>query len=115
MTPRNLRHRLEKAAKLLVTVQKHLPNARTQFIDDRGTAGQLVLFTADIPEMHRLGGELESKGFQFTRTHNPWLGVIRYRGEKAEQPTVIIEIETIADRLYRAVEPKPEPFSFRKN
>ncbi|MEM9226583.1 MAG: hypothetical protein AAGA45_01310 [Verrucomicrobiota bacterium] len=114
MKPRNLRHRLEKTAKLLVVVQKRMPDVSCQFADDKGEYGHLMLRLPLGGDPSKLGKELESKGFVFTKTRNPWLGTMTYRGSKEEQPDIIIEIEIHADRLNPSVEIAPEAFSFRE-
>jgi hypothetical protein len=115
MKPRNLRHRLEKTARLLVTVQKYLPEVDCRFDDLQGDHGCLMVRLPRGGNPVELGKDLEGKGMRFTRVHKPWLGVITYRGVKEDQPHVIIEVETVADRLYRGNENKPEPWSFRTN
>lgn len=113
MKPRNLRHRLEKTAKLLVIVQKHLPDCDCRFAEDKGREGHLVVHLGNSDNSQKLGADLESKGFSFTKMHNPWLGLITYKGTKGDQPSVIIEAETTADRLYRGAETSAESFSFK--
>lgn len=114
MIPRNLRHRMEKAAKLLVIVQKHLPDSTCRFADEQGSDGHLIVHLPRGGDGSKLGADLEGKGFTFTHARNPWLGLITYKGTKTEQPTVIIEIETAADRLYRSENVTSEPFSFKE-
>jgi len=113
MKPRHLRHRLEKSAKLLVFVQKHLADAACSFAYEAGDNGSLIVRLPMGTAPAKLGAELESKGFTFTRTHNPWLGIITYRGDKTEQPTVLIEVETTADRLHRGQDQSAEAYSFK--
>lgn len=115
MKPRNLRHRLEKTAKLLVIVQKHMPDVSCQFADDKGDHGHLMMRLPMGGDPAKLGKDLESKGFSFTRTRNPWLGAITYRGSKDDQPDVIIEVEIQADRLNPSREIAPVPHSFRED
>lgn len=103
MTPRNLRHRLEKNAKLLVIVQKYLPKVDSRFADDKGTYGHLLLHcspaNAPFDQLQKLGQELESKGYRFTKSSNAWLGQTVYKGIREEQPDVIMEVETQVNRL----------------
>ena len=113
MKPRNLRHRLEKSAKLLVIIQKYLPDSVCRFAEENGREGHLIVHLNSGDDPQKLGADLESKGFAFTRMHNPWLGLITYKGEKNDQPSVIIETETTADRLYRGSETASEAHSFK--
>jgi len=113
MKARNLRHRLEKAAKLLVIVQKHLPDVACQFADDKGESGHLMVRLPLGGDPSRLGADLESRGFTFTRARSPWLGAEIYRGAKEEQPQVIIELEIPANRLSRSPDISPQPFTFK--
>lgn len=113
MIPRNLRHRLEKAAKLLVIVQKYLPEASCRFADEQGNHGHLIIHLPRGGDGAKLAADLEGKGFTFTRTRNPWLGLMTYKGVKDDQPAVLIEIETAADRLYQGGSGTPEPISFK--
>ncbi len=114
MKPRNLRHRLEKAAKLLVIVQKHMPEVKCQFDDNKGDSGHLIVHLPLGSDASKLGKDLESKGFAFTRTRNPWLGNMTYRGKKEEQPDILIEVEIHADRLNPSREIAPCPHTFRE-
>lgn len=114
MKPRNLRHRLEKASKLLVTVQKYLPDASCRFADEQGEEGHLIVHLSRGTDITKLGLELEGKGFNFSKFHSPWLGVITYKGAKPEQPSVILEVEIVADRLYQGEQVAAEDFSFKE-
>ncbi len=105
---------MEKAAKLLVIVQKYLPDAACRFADEQGDDGHLIVHLQRGGDGAKLGVDLEGKGFVFTRSRNPWLGLITYKGVKTEQPTVVIEVETAADRLYHGSETAPEKFSFKE-
>lgn len=113
MKPRNLRHRLEKAAKILVTVQKHHPDVQCQFADDKGEDGHLMVKLPLGGDPSKLGADLEGKGWQFTRMRSPWLGAEIYRGGKGGQPRVIIEVEIPANRLSRGPEVAEVPISFK--
>lgn len=113
MKARNLRHRLEKTAKLLVIVQKHLPEVSCQFADDKGDNGHLMVRLPLGGDPSKLGVDLESRGFRFTRARSPWLGAEIFRGAKEGQPRVIIEVEIPANRLSRGPEVTEAPFSFR--
>jgi len=113
MKPRNLRHRLEKTAKLLVIVQKHLPNVTCRFEDDKGEHGLLTIRLPQGEDLSALGDDLESRGFAFTRVHRAFQGVITYRGIKTDQPVVVIDVEVRADRLERIEEVEAEPYSFK--
>lgn len=112
MTPRNLRHRLEKSAKLLVTIQKYLPHVSCRFDDDRGESGQVIVDLAKGDSAERLGTDLEGRGYRFTRTRNAWLGNVTFRGEREGQPGILISMAIQADRLNRA-EVVAEPYTFR--
>jgi len=113
MKPRNLRHRLEKAAKLLVVVQKHLPDVPCQFADDKGENGHLMVRLPLGGDPAKLGADLEGRGFTFTKARSPWLGAEIYRGAKDGQPRIIIEVEIPANRLSRGAEVAEAPFSFK--
>lgn len=116
MKPRSLRHRLEKASKLLVIIQKHIPEVSTRFADSSGIAGQVVVSgnhsNAGREAIRKLGKELESKGYSFKRTKNRWLGITTIHGKKEERPDIVIELETPMDRLNHAEESKSEAYSF---
>ncbi|MGE9295395.1 MAG: hypothetical protein ACQKBV_03820 [Puniceicoccales bacterium] len=113
MKARNLRHRLEKAAKLLVTVQKHLPDVTCQFADDKGENGHLMVRLPLGGDASKLGADLEGRGFAFTRARSPWLGAEIYRGTKEDQPRIIIEVEIPANRLSRGPEIAELAYSFK--
>lgn len=113
MKPRQLRHRLEKSAKLLVVVQKYFAEATCSFAYEAGNDGSLIVRLPLGTDPKKLGADLESKGFVFKRKHNPWLGLLTYRGDKSEQPSVLIEIETAADRLNQSQEISAEAYSFK--
>ncbi|GHB94170.1 hypothetical protein [Cerasicoccus arenae] len=113
MKPRNLRHRLEKSAKLLVVVQKHLPEVQCQFADDKGENGHLMVRLPLGGDPEKLGAELESRGFRFTRARSPWLGAEIFRGTREDQPKVIIEVEIPANRLSRGPEVTEQAYSFK--
>ncbi|WP_309397189.1 hypothetical protein [Cerasicoccus maritimus] len=113
MKPRNLRHRLEKAAKLLVVVQKYHPEVLCQFADDKGDNGHLMIRLPLGGDPSKLGSELEGKGYAFTKARSPWLGAEIFRGSKSGQPRVIIEVEIPANRLSRGPEIAELPHSFK--
>ncbi len=103
MKPRDLRHLLEKAAKILVTIQKHGPDVDCSIDETKGEHGQVVI---DLKEtrlgwdlIKQLGKELESKGYSFVETKSPWLGTTTYRGRSGDKPTVIISVPITKDRL----------------
>jgi len=118
MKPRNLRHRLEKAAKLLVLVQKHLPDADVQYAEAKAEHGELVVSCGDAyspPEnFPKLGRDLESRGFSFRRTDTPWLGLRTWRGKKDSQPDVVLQLAIQTDRSALSSDSGPHPFSFRE-
>jgi len=103
MKPRSLRHRLEKAAKLLVIVQKHTPEVNCVIDQDKGENGHLVL-DFDGTGMSRgkmvaLGKDLEGRGYVFTKKKSPWLGQITYTGRADDKPTVLLTLPIHKDRL----------------
>ena len=77
MKPRDLRHRLEKVAKLLVIVQKHTPE---------------VSCVVD-------GKDLEGRGYSFKEKKSPWLGQTTYTGRAKEKPTIVLTVPINIDRL----------------
>ncbi|MFU8847223.1 MAG: hypothetical protein ACNA77_00700 [Opitutales bacterium] len=103
MKPRQLRHRLEKAAKLLVVVQKHAPEVHCNFDADKGNEGHLILDFAQSgmspSKIIALGKELESRDYKFTEKKSPWLGQITYTGRTEEKPTVLLTLPIQQDRL----------------
>ena len=116
MKPRSLRHRLEKAAKLLVTVQKHTPEVTCILNEDKGENGHLVVdfsFSGmSRSKMTALGKDLESKGYRFTEKKSPWLGQITYTGRDADKPTIIFTIPIVKDRLAINEEAPEKPYRF---
>jgi hypothetical protein len=118
MKPRNLRHRLEKIAKLLVTIHKHTPEVDCVLDEERGDTGRIVLdFTGSgmsRGKMYALGKDLESKGYQFTEKKSPWLGQITYTGRDGDQqPTVAFTLPIVKDRLAINDQAPEIKFSFR--
>ncbi|MDQ8194228.1 hypothetical protein QEH59_07315 [Coraliomargarita sp. SDUM461004] len=103
MKPRSLRHRIEKIAKLLVTVQKHTPEVDCQINQDKGDHGHLVLDFAGSgmsrSRMQSLGKDLQSKGYSFTEKNSPWLGQITYTGRGDDKPTILFTVPIVKDRL----------------
>ena len=103
MKPRSLRHRLEKIAKLLVTVHKHTPEVDCQINQDKGEHGHVVIdfegSGMSRSKMNALGKDLQSKGYQFTEKHSPWLGQITYKGRDEDKPTIIFTLPITKDRL----------------
>lgn len=118
MKPRNLRHRLEKASKLLVVIQKHLPDVETSFAEEKGEHGEIVVSCGDAynppKELPKLGRDLENKGFTFQRTDTPWLGLRTFRAKKESQPNIVLQLATQTDRSALAEETGPQPFTFRE-
>jgi len=118
LTPRNLRHRLEKTAKLLVTVQRFNAGAVTDFAPDKGEHGQLIILCErehTVPQwLGKLGRGLEGRGYAFTRTHNRWLGAVFLRGKREGSPDILIQLAAPIDRESPTPpEPQPEAFSFK--
>lgn len=103
MKPRQLRHRLEKASKLLVIIQKHVPDVDCRVDEDKGENGHLVAdFTnsgIDPRKMIALGKDLENKGYQFTQKKSPWLGQISYQGVANDKTTIVLSQPINKDRL----------------
>ncbi len=103
MKPRNLRHRLEKIAKLLVTIQKHTPEVDCVINEDKGDHGYVVIdFTSSgmsRSKMNALGKDLESKGYKFTEKNSPWLGQISYTGRDEDKPIIAFTLPITKDRL----------------
>lgn len=116
MKPRSLRHRLEKASKLLVIVQKHAPEVSCVLDEDKGEHGHLVVDFSGSGmsrgKMNALGKDLESKGYQFVEKKSPWLGLITYTGKDAEKPTVVFSVPIVKDRLAINEEQPGKPFRF---
>jgi hypothetical protein len=104
MKPRNLRHRLERIAKILVIIHKHTPDVDCVLDEERGDNGRIVLDFAGTgmsrSKMQALGKELESKGYSFTEKKSPWLGQTSYIGRDGDkQPTVLFTLPIVKDRL----------------
>lgn len=103
MNPRQLRHRLEKAAKLLVIVQKHAPGANCVVDEEKGDNGHLILDFAgndtSRSKMNALGEDLEGRDYTFTEKKSPWLGRITYTGRADDKPTVVLTFPINIDRL----------------
>ena len=116
MKPRSLRHRLEKAAKLLVTIQKHTPEVSCIFDEGRGAHGHIVADFADAgvsrSKMLALGKDLEGLGYHFIEKRSPWLGQITYTGRVDEKPTVVLSLPISKDRLAINEQAPEKPFSF---
>ena len=116
MQPRSLRHRLEKAAKILVTIQKHLPKAECTFDSDKGAHGHIQIdFVSqgfEPAKWKSLGQELESKGYQFTEKYLPWIGQISYKGNAEERPSVVMTLPHAQDRMGINQESPVKPYSF---
>lgn len=116
MKPRNLRHRLEKVAKLLVTVQKHAPEVRCVIDEEKGNNGHLVLDFADSgmsrTKMNALGKDLEGKGYSFTEKKSPWLGQTTYAGRSQDKPTIMLTVPIHKNRLAINDESPERPYSF---
>ncbi|ADE54065.1 hypothetical protein [Coraliomargarita akajimensis] len=116
MKPRLLRHTLEKAAKVLVTIQKHTPDVSCIHNPDKGENGHLVIdFTGSgmsRNKMLSLGKDLESKGYRFTEKKSPWLGQVTYTGKSDDKPTVIFSLPITKDRVAINEEMPEQAFSF---
>ena len=116
MKPRNLRHRLERAAKALVLVQKYTPEVACQFHADRGEHGHLVVdfegSGMSRSKMAQLGKELESKGWTFTERKSPWLGQTTFHGRADDKPAVLLTLPIVKDRLAINENAPERAFSF---
>lgn len=103
MKPRILRHRLEKICKLLVVIQKYYPDVNCVLHEDKGDHGQIAIELtseeAAHPNMAALGGDLQTKGYQFTRKERTWLGQVSYTGRDPHKPTVVLTRPIAQDRL----------------
>lgn len=116
MIPRSLRHRLEKAAKALVTVQKHVPQADCTVDPVKGDNGHLQLDfvqgSISPDEFNKLGKELESKGYSFTKKKMPWIGQMSFKGYAEDKTTIVLTLPTSIDRLVVNDTTPSEPHSF---
>lgn len=116
MKPRSLRHHLEKAAKILVLIQKHTPDVNCTLDEDKGTHGCVIV---DIDgtgtsrsDMINLGKELEHKGYRFTKRKSPWLGKTTYQGKADDKPNVLLTHPMAKDRLAINEETPEQSYSF---
>lgn len=116
MNPRNLRHRLEKASKLLVVVQKHTPGVNCVIDEDKGSNGHLVLDFAGTgmsrAKMNALGKDLESRDYTFTEKRSPWLGQSTYTGRGDDKTTIVLTVPINIDRLAIDEQAPEKAFSF---
>jgi len=103
MIPRSLRHRLEKAAKALVLVQKHFPKADCSVDIPKGENGHLQLdfvqSTLNDDAFKKLGKDLEGKGYTFTKKDMPWIGQVSYKGKSTDKTTIVFTLPATIDRL----------------
>lgn len=103
MKPRSLRHRLEKAAKLLLLVQKHTPEVSCVIDEEKGSDGHIILNFGGTgmsrSKMKALGEELEGRGYSFKEKKSPWLGQTTYTGRAEDKPTVVLTVPINKDRL----------------
>ena len=103
MNPRNLRHRLEKASKLLVLVQKHTSEVNCVIDEEKGENGYLILDFAGTgtsrSKMNVLAKELESRDYSFTEKKSPWLGQTTFTGRADDKTTVVLTVPINIDRL----------------
>lgn len=116
MKPRSLRHRLEKASKLLVIVQKHTPEVNCVVDEDKGQNGHLILDFAGTGmsrgKMVALGKDLEGRGYRFSEKTSAWLGQITYTGKADDKPTIVLTLPIHKDRLAINEAAPEKPFSF---
>ena len=117
MKPRSLRHRLEKAARLLVVIQKHMEDANAQFNEDKAEEGEVCVNCGDAYDppkgFQKLGSDLEGRGYHFKRTDTPWLGLQVYRGKKEGHPDVLLQLNMKTNRTALAGNSEPHAYSFR--
>jgi hypothetical protein len=118
MNPRCLRHRLEKAAKILVTIQKHLPSADCALDAEKGENGHIQISFVNNPvspnKFKALGEDLESKGYIFTEKLLPWIGQVSFKGKAADMPSVVMTLPAMQDRLQITLETPVRPYTFAK-
>lgn len=118
MKPRSLRHSLEKAAKILVIIQKHAPDVECTHDELKGDNGYLMLDFAGSGmsrgKMVALGKDLESKGYHFTEKKSPWLGQTAYLGKADDKPSVVMTLPITKDRVGINEDLPEEPYSFAK-
>ncbi|WP_269522933.1 hypothetical protein [Coraliomargarita parva] len=118
MHPRSLRHRMEKAAKLLVIIQKHTPEVDCLFAPEKGEQGHVVCEFSGSgmsrSNILQLGKDLEARGYQFTRKANPWLGQLSYTGKADEKPTIILSLPVVKDRVAINEDTPATPYSFKE-
>lgn len=119
MKPRNLRHRLERAAKVLVLIHKHTPEVECRLDEEKGECGHIILDFAGTgmsrAKMAQLGRDLESKGYRFTEKRSPWLGQTNYCGRASEKPTVVMTVPIVKDRVAITDNTSEEPYSFSES
>ncbi len=117
MKPRSLRHSLEKAAKVLVTVQKHTPDVECTHDELKGEHGHVILEFAGSgmsqTKIHALGKDLENKGYRFTEKKSPWLGLVTYTGKADDKATVLMTIPIVKDRVGINEDLPEQPYSFK--
>lgn len=103
MKARSLRHRLEKAAKLLVIIQKHTPDVDCRLDEDKGEHGHLIVdfqgTNTNPNKVTALGKDLEVKGYRFTEKKSAWLGQINYQGKSDDKITVVLTLPITKDRM----------------
>jgi hypothetical protein len=115
MNPRSLRHRFEKAAKILVLIQKHTPKVDCMLDTDKGENGHLILQfdDGDSNKMAALGKELENKGYRFKVKKSPWLGQLTFLGKAKDKPSIILTRPISKDRLAINEGASEQPYSFQ--
>lgn len=116
MKPRNLRHRLERSAKALVTIQKHTPDVDCIFDENKGEFGHLIVNfdgrSISQIKIIALGKDLEHKGYRFKAKKCPWLGQITYLGKADEKPSIVLNLPIVKDRLAINEAATEQPYSF---
>ena len=117
MKPRTLRHRLEKAAKLLVLIQKHVPEVSCQWDEARSDHGVLILDFTDSgmsrTKLRQLGEDLEARGYQFTHSKSPWLGQETYSCKAPDKTQIVLSLPIVKNRLSVDQGTTQTPYQFK--
>lgn len=116
MKARSLRHRLEKASKLLVIIQKYTPDVDCRLDEDKGENGYTIVDVTGSgtsrTKINELGKDLETKGYRFQEKKSPWLGQITYTGRSDDKGTILLMLPITKDRLGINADTLERPYSF---
>ena len=116
MYPRSLRHRLEKLAELLVTVQKFSPEIVCMIHEEKGEGGQLVVdyssLKASLQPMQAPDSYLENRDYGFREKRSPRPGQTTYTGKNSGKSTILLTRPIERDRLAINHERDETPFRF---